>query len=298
MVPSHPSGLIALPLLLLRLRDFRHSRASAERVPIYSVFGDTVLRSIAQDRPTSIEALEAIRGFPSNKSAEYGPEILRLVRTTPPGSAESPPQTPLVLLRHFHHRQQQQHRHHPGVGGVRLPSAGLKRALLRKLTTAGPSSAQQGKRSAMPKPAQPAAEAQSPTHDEDRIYVLELAEGRVYVGRTSCLDRRMSQHLAGRGSSFTQAYPPTGVLLPRLGRVTGSAEAAERDETLRYMFLRGVGMVRGWKYTRVEMSAEEEQDAEANIRELFDLCRRCGLQGHFVGQCRSGFDRFGRPVSS
>jgi predicted GIY-YIG superfamily endonuclease len=291
MVLSHPSGFIALPLLLLRLRDFRHSRASAERIPIYSVFGDTVLRSIAQDRPASIEALKAIRGFPSDKSAEYGPEILRLVRTTPPGtSAGGPASGPAVLLRHHHHQH---------GGGMRIPSTGLKRALLRKLSTAGRRApTRPPPTSVKPAPSMGSSACPPVSEAEDRIYILELAGGRVYVGRTSCLDRRVSQHLAGRGSSFTQAFPPTGVLLPRLGRVSGSAEAAERDETLRYMFLRGVAMVRGWKYTRVEMSNEEEQDAEANIRELFDLCRRCGLPGHFVGQCRSGLDRFGRPVVS
>jgi hypothetical protein len=43
------------------------------------------------------------------------------------------------------------------------------------------------------------------------------------------------------------------------------------------------------------MTDAEEADAEANIRELVDLCRRCGHKGHFVGQCRAGLDRHGRP---
>jgi len=126
------------------------------------------------------------------------------------------------------------------------------------------------------------------------IYVLELAQGRVYVGRTSDMKRRVGQHMTGKGSAFSQAFPPTGVLLPRLGQVRGSDEAAERDETLRYMFLRGIPLVRGWKYTRVCMSEHESQDAEENIRELFDLCRRCGHPGHFITQCKANFDRNGR----
>jgi hypothetical protein len=101
--------------------------------------------------------------------------------------------------------------------------------------------------------------------------------------------------MAGQGSAFTKAFPPTGVLLPRLGRVTGSAEAAERDETLRYMFLRGIQLVRGWRYVRVDMPQEELDDAEGNIRELFDLCRRCGHPGHFITGCKANFDRLGRP---
>jgi predicted GIY-YIG superfamily endonuclease len=131
---------------------------------------------------------------------------------------------------------------------------------------------------------------------KEGIYILELAQGRVYVGKTSDLRRRVSQHLSARGSAFTQSFPPTGTLLPRLGRVSGCAEAAERDETLRYMFQRGIPLVRGWKYTRLNMTESEERDAEENIRELFDLCRRCGRPGHFVGQCKSKVDRLGRPL--
>jgi predicted GIY-YIG superfamily endonuclease len=133
-----------------------------------------------------------------------------------------------------------------------------------------------------------------PTPPGEGIYVLELDQGRVYVGRTSDMKRRVGQHMSGKGSAFTRAFPPTGVQLPRLGMVRGSDEAAERDETLRYMFLRGIPLVRGWKYTRVEMPEEEARDAEENIRELFDLCRRCGHPGHFITQCRAGFDRNGR----
>lgn len=136
---------------------------------------------------------------------------------------------------------------------------------------------------------------QLPANSNDSIYVLELSHGRVYVGRSCDWRRRLTQHITGSGSAFTKAFPPTGTLLPRLGCVTGSAEAAERDETLRYMFLRGIDVVRGWKYTRVQMSEEDHRDAEENIRELFDLCRRCGCPGHFVTQCKASFDRLGRP---
>ena len=87
------------------------------------------------------------------------------------------------------------------------------------------------------------------------------------------------------------------MLLPRLGNVEGDGDAAERDETLRYMMLRGVPFVRGWKFARVEMPSEEFEEAEANIRELFDLCRKCGCKGHFCTHCRATFDRLGRPIA-
>ena len=128
------------------------------------------------------------------------------------------------------------------------------------------------------------------------VYVLELEDGRVYVGSSKDVPRRISQHKAGSGSAYTKIYRPTGVQLPRLGNIEGDGDAAERDETLRYMMIRGIPYVRGWKFARVDMPPEEFDEAEANIRELFDLCRRCGYKGHFCTHCRATFDRMGNPV--
>jgi len=131
---------------------------------------------------------------------------------------------------------------------------------------------------------------------EESVYILELMHGRVYVGKTRNTRRRLREHIGGTGSAFTREFPPTGVLLPRLGRVSGSGEAAERDETLRYMYRRGINLVRGWKYTRVIMTDAEKAEAEGNIRELFNLCRRCGHTGHFVSACKQKYDRNGTLI--
>ena len=40
----------------------------------------------------------------------------------------------------------------------------------------------------------------------------------------------------------------------------------------------------------------EHDDAEANIRELFDLCRRCGCTSHFATKCKATFDRNGKTI--
>jgi hypothetical protein len=135
----------------------------------------------------------------------------------------------------------------------------------------------------------------APPGGED-VYILRLAEGRVYVGKSGDVPRRVAQHMGGAGSAFTKAFPPTGQFLPRLGDVRGGTDAAERDETLRYMFLCGVDRVRGWRYTQVLLSKADLEDAECNIRELYDLCRRCGRRGHFIGQCKHATDRLGRKL--
>jgi predicted GIY-YIG superfamily endonuclease len=251
-------------MLLGNLRQYRQMRSAAEKVPIYCVFGDTVIRSIAQDRPTTEQALLGIRGMTDDKCARYGEDILALVRAAPPAKAEPPVVAPVVMRHHHRAGRRRSYPSRPALDVGQMISTASRRV-----------------------PGIPAG--------REGIYILELAQGRVYVGHSGDVRRRIQQHMAGQGAAFTKAFPPTGVILPRLGCVTGSPEAAERDETLRYMFLRDIQLIRGWRYVQVQLSEKDQQDAEENIRELFDLCRRCGHPGHFVSHCKANFDRRGRP---
>jgi len=256
-------------MLLGSLKQYRQMRSAAEKVPIYCVFGDTVIRSIAQDRPTTEQALREIRGLTDDKCARYGEDILALVRAARPDEAPPAAKPPAVVMRagKWPRRRSSSFPSRPALDISQAISTASRRV-----------------------PGVPAG--------KEGIYILELAQGRVYVGHSGDVRRRIQQHMAGQGAAFTKAFPPTGVLLPRLGCVTGSPEAAERDETLRYMFLRDIQLVRGWRYVQVQLPEKEQQDAEENIRELFDLCRRCGHPGHFVTQCRANFDRRGRACDS
>jgi hypothetical protein len=47
------------------------------------------------------------------------------------------------------------------------------------------------------------------------------------------------------------------------------------------MMIRGIQFVRGWKFARVDMPPAEFVEADANIRELFDLCKKCGYKGQY-----------------
>lgn len=260
--------------LLLHLKEYRQLRSSVEKIPLYCVFGDTVIKSIVQDRPRDKQALQLIRGFTPDKCDRYGDDILGIVRSSKDKPANGKPKQPgtswsdhlPVVVRH--------------TAGKTAHSLWSRRKAILKTFDVGAINT-----AANRTPGVPAG--------REGVYILELSQGRVYVGHSSDIRRRIQQHMAGQGSAFTKAFPPTGVILPRLGCVTGSPEAAERDETLRYMFLRGIQSVRGWKYVRVQMPEDEVRDAESNIRELFDLCRRCGHPGHFIGHCKANFDRLG-----
>ena len=262
------------------LMQFRTQRAMAFCLPIYCVLGDLAIKNIVKNPPQTLDEMRVFLG--KDKCAEMGPEILQLIAA----SRRAPPEAePCTILRHNNKSQ------------LKKPKIPGKKRLLQTLCNPGappsgaPSSAhlRRGLRNS-------AMLRFDGDGDESDVYVIELLGGRVYVGKSTRPQQRIWRHQTGNGAAFTKCFPPTGVQLPRLGNVKGRGDAAERDETLRYMLLRGVQNVRGWKYTQLHLSREEEEEAELNIRELYDFCRKCGYPGHFVSQCKAHYDRLGRRV--
>jgi hypothetical protein len=131
---------------------------------------------------------------------------------------------------------------------------------------------------------------------QSEIYVLELQSGYVYVGKTSNVARRLKQHMDGLGARFTKRFKPTGRLLARIGTLHGVGDGPERDETLRQMYALGPERVRGWKFCGAKLSIANLREIEENIRELEDLCRKCGRRGHFALRCTNRTDRHGHPL--
>jgi predicted GIY-YIG superfamily endonuclease len=295
--------------LLQTLKQYRSDQAYIRAVPPASVFSNKLLVSINSARPNTLTSLLKLRGIGPVRCQNYGKDIVRMVnldsnikrkksieRLTGIKSCKKPRITVKGTTKNVKckpyakkiSRKPRKSRANPrkisnGVrnhtdnnkflGSEQVPALTVSRSMPKSLSS-----------------------KRLPVSPKSSVYVLELEGGRVYVGSSKDVPKRIAQHTAGYGSAYTRLYRPTGVQLPRLGNIEGDGDAAERDETLRYMMIRGIHLVRGWKFSRVDMPTEEFDEAEANIRELFDLCRRCGYKGHFCTQCRATLDRLGNQV--
>ena len=121
--------------------------------------------------------------------------------------------------------------------------------------------------------------------EEDHVvvYVLELRNGKFYVGRTreGNVKTRIDAHRAGNGAAWTRKHGVRDFV-----EVQKHAEPLDEDKTvLRYMEEHGVHNVRGGSWSNVTLSMEQHVAALRQLRNASDACLACGKYGHFVQHC-------------
>jgi ATP-dependent DNA helicase RecQ len=90
---STPADLDATATdLFEQLRQFRLLLARALALPPYVIFADSVLATIAQTRPSSLDMLRQIKGIGDHKRDRYGAAVLRLI------AGEAPPDVVAFLV--------------------------------------------------------------------------------------------------------------------------------------------------------------------------------------------------------
>jgi len=79
-------------------------------------------------------------------------------------------------------------------------------------------------------------------------YVLKLENDKFYVGITTNLNYRYSQHLTGTGANWTRLHKPIKIVSVEIG-----GDDLEKDKTLDYMKEYGFQNVRGSHWCKVEL---------------------------------------------
>lgn len=95
------------------------------------------------------------------------------------------------------------------------------------------------------------------------IYILELEDGKYYVGITYNLNMRYAQHLQGTGANWTALYKPKKIL-----EVFYNPELNENQITYLTMKKYGIENVRGGNYCKIDMSDKTKQKLELILSEI------------------------------
>ena len=115
------------------------------------------------------------------------------------------------------------------------------------------------------------------------VYILELQNGKYYVGRTSNLQRRLQDHFSHSGSYWTKKHKP----LRLIRKIENNCDSMfDEDKFVKETMAEfGVDNVRGGSYVQDYISSDVKALIEKEIRFAKDLCINCGSENHFVHQC-------------
>jgi cellular nucleic acid-binding protein len=124
------------------------------------------------------------------------------------------------------------------------------------------------------------------------IYILELQDGKYYVGKTDNVNKRYQEHVNGYGSAWTKKYKPISIIK----QITTSSAFDEDKYTKEYMSKYGIDNVRGGSYVQMSLSEFHTEALKMEIWGAKDLCRQCGRSGHFVKDCYAKKDVSGKTI--
>ena len=82
------------------------------------------------------------------------------------------------------------------------------------------------------------------------VYSLNLEGGRKYVGMTTDVERRLSEHFSGRGSVATRQFAPVSVNHVQTCRSEHTAKRAEKIVYEKMRDYHGMDKVRGAGHTK------------------------------------------------
>lgn len=113
------------------------------------------------------------------------------------------------------------------------------------------------------------------------IYILQLEQGKYYIGKTTNPKMRLENHFDLTGSSWTKKYKPINIYA-----IIPDCDNYDEDKyTKIYMEKFGIDNVRGGSYCQIELNKEVKKIIEHGINASNDNCYHCSLPGHFANSC-------------
>ena len=126
------------------------------------------------------------------------------------------------------------------------------------------------------------------------MYVLELEDGKYYVGSSDDPEKRFLDHVSGQGAAWTREHWPIRIL-----KIIEGASVFEEDKvTKEYMAMYGIDNVRGGSYVLPTLPPEDKRSLKKEIWMANNLCTRCGRSSHFVKDCYAKTDACGDAIES
>ena len=133
------------------------------------------------------------------------------------------------------------------------------------------------------------------------IYILELEDGKFYVGKTNHTVQRFNQHNDGKGSKWTKKYP----MVDLYDFHRDMKDADENRITMQMIRKFGAANVRGGSWTKVNMTRSEIRSLDAKAKKgryqrampKRRLCNRCGRSSHTDRSCYARYHANGKSLT-